>query len=177
MDKLLTLYPQDVTQGSPYDTGTKNAFTPEFKRIASILGDLAFQAPRRFFLNHVSGKQNTWSFCTLHVLTPAGPCLPHSHVDSHTVSKRQKSVPILGSFHSSDLLNIYGGGDLTDFLIQFVTHLNPNGVFGPHWPLYTRLSPQLMTLLDNQVTNRTVTLDTYRVEGMEFITDLSLAFF
>ena len=59
MDDLLTLYPQDVTQGSPYDTGTENALTPEFKRLASILGDFAFQAPRRFFLNAVSDKQNT----------------------------------------------------------------------------------------------------------------------
>ena len=68
MDELLTLYPQNVTQGSPYDTGTRNALTPEFKRIASILGDFEFQAPRRFFLKTVSDKQNTWSFCTLQVL-------------------------------------------------------------------------------------------------------------
>ena len=68
MDELLTLYSQNVTQGSAYDTGTRNALTPEFKRIASILGDFEFQAPRRFFLKTVSDKQNTWSFCTLQVL-------------------------------------------------------------------------------------------------------------
>jgi hypothetical protein len=54
MDELLTLYLQNVTQGSPHDTGTQNALTPEFRRIASILGDYEFQAPRRFFLNTVS---------------------------------------------------------------------------------------------------------------------------
>ena len=97
-----------------------------------------------------------------------------SHVDSHTVSKRFKAVPVLGSFHESDLPNIYGGGDLTDLLIQFVTHLNPNGVSSPQWPRYTRSSPQLMTLLDGQATNRTITLDTYRVEAIEFITNLSV---
>ena len=64
MDELLTLYPQNVTQGSPYDTGTKNTLTPESKRIASIMGDLVFQAPRRFFVQTVSDKQITWSFCT-----------------------------------------------------------------------------------------------------------------
>ena len=99
--------------------------------------------------------------------------VPSTH-DSHTVSKRLKFVPILGSFHESDIPNIYGGGDLTDFLIQFVTNLNPNSVSGPQWPQYTTLSPQLMTLLDGKV-NRTITLDTYRVKGMEFITNLSLA--
>jgi acetylcholinesterase len=84
-------------------------------------------------------------------------------------------VPILGSFHESDIPNIYGGGDLTDFLIQFVTNLDPNGILGPEWPQYTTSSPQLMTLLGDQVTNnnRTITLDTYRVKQMEFITNLS----
>jgi acetylcholinesterase len=156
MDELLTLYPQNVSQGSPYDTGTKNALTPESKRIASIMGDLVFQAPRRFFVKTVSDKQNTWSF----------------------LSKRLKSLPILGSFHQSDLLNIYGGGDLTDFLIRFATNLDPNdnGVLSPQWPRYNPSSPQLMTLLGSQCCNdnRTITQDTYRAQGIEFITNLSL---
>ncbi|KAI9454047.1 carotenoid ester lipase precursor [Lactarius psammicola] len=154
MDELLALYPQDVTLGSPYDTGTQNAFTPQFKRLASILGDVGFQVPRRLLLNNLSEKQNTWSF----------------------LSKRLKSLPILGSFHGSDLSNIYGGGDLTDYLIHFATNLDPNGGLSPQWPRYTTSSRQLMTLVDSQVTNRTITLDTYRVEGMEFLTKLSLAY-
>ena len=136
------------------------------------MGDLVFQAPRRIFLNAVSDKQNTWSFCTFHVLTP----YPfHSYVDAYTVSKRLKSLPVLGSAHGSDILNIYGGGDLTDFLIHFSTNLDPNGGLSPHWPRYTTSSPKLMTLLDNQATNRTITLDTFRVEGMEFLTKLEIA--
>ena len=109
--------------------------------------------------------------------------LTHTSVNSHTVNKRLKSVPILGSFHSSDLLNIFGGGDLTDFLIQFVTNLDPNGILSPHWPRYTTSSPQLMTLLGgqleatNNLNNRTITLDTFRVEGMEFITNISLTYY
>lgn len=127
LDELLTLYPQDDTQGSPYDTGTQNAFTPRFKRIASILGDSVFQAPRRFF---VSDKQNTWSF----------------------LSKRLKSMPVLGSAHGSDVQNIYGAGELTDYLIHFATHLDPNGGSSPQRPQYTtsaggHSSPQLMTFL------------------------------
>ena len=68
MDQLLTLYPQNVTLGSPYDTGAQNALTPQFKRFSSILGDVFFQGPRRFFLQAVSDKQNVWSFCMLHRL-------------------------------------------------------------------------------------------------------------
>ena len=71
MNKVLTLYPQDVTQGSPFDTGAQNALTPQFKRIAAILGDLVFQAPRRSLLEKVAKKQNAWSYCTFHM----SPCL------------------------------------------------------------------------------------------------------
>jgi acetylcholinesterase len=89
-------------------------------------------------------------------------------------------VPIIGSFHASDIPNVYGGGDLTDFLIQFVTNLDPNGILSPHWPRYTTSSPQLMTLLGSQLevtnNNRTITLDAFRIEGIEFITNLSLIY-
>ncbi|KAI9434682.1 Alpha/Beta hydrolase protein [Lactarius indigo] len=152
MDELLTLYPQDVTQGSPYDTGAKNALTPQFKRIASILGDITFQAPRRFFLNNLSKKQKAWSF----------------------LSKRLKSLPILGSVHGSDVSNIYGPGELTDYLIHFATNLDPNGGSSPQWPQYTTSSRKLLTLVDSQAKNITITQDTYRSDGMDFIIDLSL---
>jgi acetylcholinesterase len=102
--------------------------------------------------------------------------LTPTSVDSHTVSKRQKSVPILGAFHESDLANFYGGGDMTDFLIQFVWNLDPNGILSPQWPQYTTSSPQLMTLLGSQVTNdnRTITLDTYRAKAIDFMSQLLL---
>ena len=62
MSKLLRWVVEDVAQGSPYGTGTLSEFTPEFKRIASIQGDLVFQGPRRLLLEHLANKQNTWSF-------------------------------------------------------------------------------------------------------------------
>jgi acetylcholinesterase len=152
LDNLLALYPQDPTQGSPFDTGTQNVLTPEFKRIAALLGDFVFQAPRRWLLDNVSGKQNTWSY----------------------LSKRLKSLPILGSAHASDVPVIYGGQDLTDFLIHFATNLNPNGGSDAQWPPYTTSSPQLLTLYDSPVPTN-ITLDTYRAEGMKFLTQLSLS--
>ena len=63
IDKLLTLYPEDVTQGSPFDTGSLNVITPQYKRIAALLGDIVFQSSRRLFLEQRSPKQDTWSFC------------------------------------------------------------------------------------------------------------------
>jgi hypothetical protein len=79
VDNLMKLYPQglsahallcftqlrpDPTRGSPYDMGMYGAgLTPQFKRLASILGDMAFQSLRRHILYERSEKQKTWSFC------------------------------------------------------------------------------------------------------------------
>jgi acetylcholinesterase len=63
VDKLLTVYPADVSAGSPFDTGANNTLTPEFKRLAAFTGDLVFTGPRRFFLKYRAEKQPAWSFC------------------------------------------------------------------------------------------------------------------
>ena len=61
--QIATLYPSDVTQGSPFDTGKLNALTPQFKRLAAFQGDSFFHAPRRWFLQHTTNTQNVWVFC------------------------------------------------------------------------------------------------------------------
>ena len=63
MESILDLYPADITQGSPFDTGILNALTPQFKRMAAMQGDLVFQAPRRFFLSQRAGAQTAFAFC------------------------------------------------------------------------------------------------------------------
>lgn len=62
--RTMQLYPSDPSQGSPFDTGILNALTPQFKRLGAIFGDAVFQAPRRFFLNHLAGKQKIWTYST-----------------------------------------------------------------------------------------------------------------
>ncbi|KAJ7119782.1 carotenoid ester lipase precursor [Mycena epipterygia] len=150
---LNTLYPSDIIDGSPFDTGLLNGITPQFKRIAAFQGDGVFQAPRRFFQQTRSGKQNQWAF----------------------LSKREKAVPILGSFHASDILNIYADGELTDYLINFATSLNPNGKTVPSWPAYTTATPNMMMFLDGLIPT-TITQDTYRAAGMQFLTNITLEF-
>ncbi|KAJ7155733.1 Alpha/Beta hydrolase protein [Mycena filopes] len=151
---LNNLYPSDVIDGSPFDTGLLNGVTPQFKRIAAFQGDAVFQAPRRFFQQTLSGKQNQWAF----------------------LSKREKAVPILGSFHFTDtVLNSYADGELTDYLINFANALNPNGKTVPNWPAYTTATPNMMTFLDGLIPT-TISQDTYRAAGMQFLTNMTLEF-
>ncbi|KAF9068600.1 carotenoid ester lipase precursor [Rhodocollybia butyracea] len=150
--ELLTVYPADITQGSPFGTGILNAISPEFKRISSFIGDAVFQAPRRFFLQSLSGKQPLWSYS----------------------NKRLKSLPILGSAHGTDILNVYGGGDMADYLVNFAVNLNPNGNTVLAWPEYTSGTPHMLQFNDG-LFPLSLSLDNYRVEAIQFTTQLLLA--
>jgi len=153
IQELMRYYPADITQGSPFDTGVLNALTPQFKRIAAFQGDAVFQAPRRFFLQNRSGKQPLWTF----------------------VSKRLKAVPFLGSFHGSDILNVYGGHDMASYLVRFVSNLDPNGGTDLYWPQYTTADPNMLAFLDGLIP-QALTQDTYRVEAIAFVMNVSLAY-
>jgi acetylcholinesterase len=154
--EVLAAYPADPTQGSPFDTGAANAITPQYKRIAAILGDLVFQAPRRFFLQSTAGKQEQFAF----------------------LNKRGKSTPIVGTSHGSDVAIIYGPSDMTDYLIRFGVTLDPNGgntnASEIAWPAYTPDAPTLLTFLDG-VTPLALSNDTYREQAMQTLIQASLA--
>jgi hypothetical protein len=106
--------------------------------------------------------------------SPPSFCLTDVHlVHPGLVSKRLKNLPVLGSVHGSDLQYTYGPGELRDYLIHFATHLDPNGGSSHPWPQYTTASPKIMTLLTPNGSN--ITQDTYRADGLKFITQLTLA--
>jgi acetylcholinesterase len=87
------------------------------------------------------------------------------------------SIPDKSSsqFHSSDLLNVYGPGELTDYLIHFVNYLNPNGNGSVEWPQYTPSNPALMTFLDGPKP-QTISHDTFREDAMSYLTSLFLKY-
>ena len=64
---------------------------------------------------------------------------------------------------------------MTDYLINFVNHLDPNGPNTTTWPKYTPFSPQLLTLV-NGTALFTVTNDTFREEAIAFVSNLSLKY-
>ncbi|KAF9453335.1 alpha/beta-hydrolase [Macrolepiota fuliginosa MF-IS2] len=154
VDQLSTLYPADITQGSPFDTGILNAVTPQFKRIAAVQGDGVFQAPRRWLLKNTSGKQDIWVF----------------------LSKRFKAIPLVGSLHASDLINsFFLGQELRDYIIRFAVKLDPSGagLLDFKWPKYTTGNPNQLVFLDGLIP-QVVEKDTYRQSQMDFLTQLTL---
>ncbi|GJE92627.1 carotenoid ester lipase precursor [Phanerochaete sordida] len=152
LDKILELYPQDPAQGSPFGTGTNNTLSPQFKRLAAIQGDLVFQSSRRFFLQERAHKQPAFAY----------------------IHKRFKATPGIGSAHITDIISVFGGTDMTEYLVNFVVGLNPNGPGLLGWPAYSTAAPRLMTFLDGPVPLN-ITADDFRVEGMQLLTELQQA--
>lgn len=71
---------------------------------------------------------------------------------------------------------MYFGGELGDYLINFVNKLDPNGQGrGINWPKYTTSSPNLVTFNDNLLFPVTITQDTFRKDAINFLTGVTLA--
>jgi hypothetical protein len=91
----------DPSQGSPYGTGEANQVSPQWKRLASIQGDLVFQATRRCLLKELSARQNAWSYRTLPLITdPLRP--PTGDSNFLIVSRQFEGFPDLGTVSLHD---------------------------------------------------------------------------
>ncbi|GJE92629.1 carotenoid ester lipase precursor [Phanerochaete sordida] len=157
---LLALYPSAPGAGSPFGVGLNDSLTPQYKRLAALQGDLAFHAPRRVLLGARAARQPAWTY----------------------LSKREKDTPGLGSAHTTDLFNSFGGGDLTDVVVNFVNHLDPNGAPStnasatasgtlPYWPRYDTERREVLVLLDGDVT-AAVQRDDFREAGIALAGEL-----
>lgn len=155
IDDLLQAYPEDPAAGSPYGTGLKNNWYPQFKRMASIMGDTAFLKTRRAFLD---ASKST------HPVVPFWPFLSSYFHD----------IPILGTFRGSDLLLLMNGiapsaaaDAIKSYYFSFVYELDPNVGSGLiSWPQCTE-NKELLHFTQEGATG--LITDTFRQEAYEII--------
>ncbi|KAF9692933.1 hypothetical protein EKO04_009073 [Ascochyta lentis] len=126
ISQLLGTYQTISEDGSPFRTGLLNNWYPQFKKVSAILGDLTFTLTRRVFLE-VSAQVNpgvkSWSYLATY----------------------NYGTPILGTFHGSDLLQVFYGilpnnaaKSIRGYYYNFVYNLDPNvGVSLPSWPQWS----------------------------------------
>ncbi|KAF2756378.1 carotenoid ester lipase [Pseudovirgaria hyperparasitica] len=166
MAGLMDLYPHDPTKGSPFGTGIFNNPTPNYKRVAALVGDFSFEAQRRNLLAHYPAP--AWNYLT-EVDVPSAGLLPNNPLTK---------LPILGSFHAFDVF-FYMFANLPRQLsknvdnrqataISFVRTLDPNnhGRDIPYWPQWTGKGRETYHFLES---GPGVIRDDYRVEQMEYI--------
>ncbi|KAN0098489.1 lipase [Hyaloscypha variabilis] len=154
VEALVATYPDDAADGSPFGTLFFNEWYPEFKRLAAILGDASFTLTRRAFLN-------------LH--TAVNPSVPAwSYLASYDYG-----TPILGTFHASDLLQVfygilpnYASASIHSYYFSFVYNLDPNtGSSYMNWPQWSAAKE----LMQFYATYGTLLVDDFRSTSYNYI--------
>ncbi|QRV90072.1 carbohydrate esterase family 10 protein [Ceratobasidium sp. AG-Ba] len=122
-DPLLAFYPDDISAGSPYGTGNETfGRAKEFKRIASLVGDLAFNAPRRAFIQQAAARrQKIWQ--RSYLFTQQSPSAPPGWGVYHTL----ETTYILGAPPANATAGDYQVSNyIMEYWLNFVHFLNPH---------------------------------------------------
>jgi triacylglycerol lipase len=154
IEALVATYPDDASDGSPFRTSIFNEWYPEFKRLAAILGDLTFTLTRRAFLtiaSEVNPSVPSWSY----------------------LASYDYGTPILGTFHGSDLLQVfygildnYASQSIHSYYFSFVYNLDPNtGSEYMDWPQWST-GQELMQFYASY---GTLLADDFRSESYDWI--------
>jgi carboxylesterase type B len=153
---LVATYQDIQEDGSPFRTGTSNNWYPQFKRLSAILGDLSFTLTRRVFLNYaLKAKPNVrfWSY----------------------LSSYNHSLPFLGTFHGSDILQLffgiqpnYASKSIHAYYLSFVYEQDPNSRAGNYmdWPQWSN-NQSLMNFFND---HGALLQDNFRQDTYEFLT-------
>lgn len=148
IDELMRLYPEDPVVGSPYRTGLSNQINSQYKRMASLMTDVLFFAPRRIIIENSKQKIFTYVSTALHNL-----------------------VPYLGTFHAVDVvfqfyLDIGPSHPFRKYWIAFTNHLDPNVGSGlPQWDEYNNDNKNMLEITFR---NQFMRKDDYRTQEIEY---------
>ncbi|KAF8705977.1 Carboxylesterase family, partial [Rhizoctonia solani] len=166
--ELLALYPTSPAAGSPYGTGNETfGRGTQYKRFASLFGDLAFQAPRRDFLRSSRNYGTpTWSyiFKERSLDYPAEYGIAHGSDTSFVMQTWGLSTPS-ASPAAIDLMETIG-----DYWVNFAYNLDPNSRNNPRrvfWPKYDKEEIALQLLASNV----TAFKDSDRANAIDFLID------
>ncbi|KAJ8074545.1 hypothetical protein PM082_015447 [Marasmius tenuissimus] len=167
--ELLKLYPADPAAGSPYGTGSETfGVAAQYKRLASLVGDLIFEASRRDHVRTATKDGvDVWSY-----FFNASINQLNSTLDVYGIQHLAENVFV---FHA--LTEFTGGATIPDYFakvedvvfnywINFAYNLDPNPTSGsyPYWPKYGD-NATLISIGEEF----SLIPDTYRAEGIEYI--------
>ncbi|KAL7931713.1 alpha/beta-hydrolase [Trichoderma chlorosporum] len=156
LTQLINTYDSAISAGSPFRTSIFNDLYPGFKRTAALLGDLTFTLTRRMELTVASQLHPnvpTWSY----------------------LSSYDYGTPFLGTFHASDILQVFYGllpnnamSSARTYYFNFIYNLDPNvGVTGyDNWPQWA--DDQQLMWFESAFSNDLLA-DNFRNESYQWI--------
>lgn len=145
-----------ITKGSPFGTGLQNEILPGFKQRSAVIGDILFTLSRRTFLEMTSKLRPdtpSWSF----------------------LASYDRGTPILGTFHTSDILQVffgiydnYAAKSIRTYYLTFLYFQDPNahsnGTY-PEWPSWGKTKQ----LLNFAADKATIIKDNFRADSHKAI--------
>lgn len=151
---LVATYQNTLEDGSPFRTALLNNWYPQFKRVSALIGDITFTLARRIFLETTSSvfpDVPSWSY----------------------LSSYDYGTPILGTFHGSDLLQVFYGvlpnnaaQSIRAYYLSFIYNLDPNTNSGQdNWPQWSA-GQQLKSFGAN---SNTLLQDDFRSDSEAFL--------
>lgn len=168
LDRLMELYPTTI-DNFPADG------LPQYERLSALVGDYSFEAQRRSLL--AAHRAPKWNYHTKF-------SVPLSVVGDTLVGKllgrlKATNIPILGSFHASDVFFYFFGTipdtvsnnsrHLMGALVHFVHDLDPNHSEIPQWPQWDSGNLETMHFQEEGLE---LIKDNYRKEGMDYINQI-----
>lgn len=154
---LADTYPDDAWAGSPYGTGPLYNLYPQRKRVAALLGDQLFTLQRRRTLHYnlLNGGGPAWTYLATYL----------------------SAVPVLGTFHGSDVQQGFGSFGDTDakkvqhaYYLSFFNTLDPNNGTSSEfstWPQWTEDGREIL-MLTNSIQSD-VGNDTFREDSYQYL--------
>jgi acetylcholinesterase len=155
---LVDTYPDDAAAGSPFGSGDANNVYPQFKRLAAMQGDLVFTLARRLFLTMATAAN------------PDVPCWSYLSTYLH-------GLPILGTFHGSDVAVAYGSLPGTSLSVQtyylnFFHSMDP----GAAWPAWPQWSAERQ-LMNFRLLSERLIGDDFRQASYQYLSANARAFY
>ena len=168
LDRLMELYPTTI-DNFPADG------LPQYERLSALVGDYSFEAQRRSLL--AAHRAPKWNYHTKF-------SVPLSVVGDTLVGKllgrlKATNIPILGSFHASDVFFYFFGTipdtvsnnsrHLMGALVHFVHDLDPNHSEIPQWPQWDSGNLETMHFQEEGLE---LIKENYRKDGMDYINQI-----
>lgn len=179
--KLLELYPDDPTQGIPLNTGEERFVEQgvQYKRIAAIMGDVFYHAPRLDDARHYSKYSPTYIYrfntrpwqSSTSDNTEGGLAPAYKGVQHFSEVAFAFATPAFyGPWPEYKALS----DSMSAQWINFINKGDPNGEGLPAWPRYNESEngSNLVIQVNGRGQNGSyVEEDTYRLEGREFLSE------
>ncbi|OTB03037.1 hypothetical protein M426DRAFT_61060 [Hypoxylon sp. CI-4A] len=168
VDHILELYPDDPTQGIPLNTGTERFADLgwQYKRVAAIVGDVFYHAPRRYDTQHYASLAPTYAY--RFNTRPGGLAPAYRGVEHFSeVAFVFANPTTVGPWPEYRKLS----DQVSSQWLRFARTGDPNGEGLPHWPRYNEAAEGLNLVLQTEAQGGSyVEEDTYRLAGREYLT-------